>query len=129
MAWYDIIKDTLKLADTVKNQDLYDKLMELRQAVSEMQDVIDELKDKNKTLQTELEELKRIRITEEDIERHEEAYITLKSDPKKIKYCANCFSTTQKLIQFQKCGFTNEDAECPICHTKILYLFKDENRD
>lgn len=115
MTWYEIFKDTLKLAQTVNNAELYDKMIELRGMMSEMQDEIDRLKDENRSYKIRIQELEEINILKEDIELHEDPYITLKNDPEHIKYCAVCWNKDHKLIPV---AFLINHYNCPICKSK-----------
>ncbi|PAV08753.1 hypothetical protein [Methanocorpusculum parvum] len=118
MAWYEIFKDTLKLAQTVNNAELYDKMMELRGMMSDMQDDIDRLKDENKSYINRIQELEKIRVTELDIEYYpNNAYITLKSDQQKIKYCGVCWGKDQKLIPIPR---TFDRYHCSLCGSDWL---------
>ncbi len=102
MTWYDIFNDVMKLADTAKNQELFEILMNLRNSVSEMQDERDRLKDDNRELKNRIRELEQIQVTETDIDYNSsEPCFTLRSDVKKSLYCATCWSEHKKLTRLQ----------------------------
>ena len=84
-----------------------EKLIDIKMAASE-------LEDENRKLKEDIELLK-------DIERHEENYITLKSDLKKIRYCSTCWGDKHKLIQLTK---NNDISNCPICFREIVAASK-----
>lgn len=80
----------------------------------ELIQIIEKLEKEN----NELKEKAKKNLTDK-IERHRDAYITLKGDSQKLIYCSNCFDTNQKLIQAQ----TNEDGTywCPSCKQMGYY--------
>lgn len=94
MGLYDGIKDVAKIVQKADNIDLYMKLLDLGEQALELQ-------NENSKLKEEIARLKKAKITEEKIERHESPYITLSDDPMKLKYCAVCWDTEQKLVQMK----------------------------
>lgn len=56
---------------------------------------------------------------EENIERHKDAYITLKNDPEKLIYCSCCWDTKKALIQGQIVN--TGKYQCPACKTTVYY--------
>lgn len=55
----------------------------------------------NHNLKEENRKLKENKLNIENIERHEDAYITLKNNKEKIIYCSCCFDKDGKLVQAQ----------------------------
>lgn len=112
MGWYEAIKDGINAAQKVDNIPLVNNLIE---AQKQILDLINE----NNKLKIENTELKAKKNLTDKIERHRDAYITLKGDSQKLIYCSNCFDTNQKLIQAQ----TNEDGTywCPSCKQMGYY--------
>lgn len=106
MGWYEAIKDGINAAQKADNIPLVNNLIE---AQKQILDLINE----NNKLKIENVELKAKKDLTDKIERHKDAYITLKGDPQKLIYCSNCFDTNQRLIQAQ----TDEDGTylCPSC--------------
>ena len=95
-----------KLYQKFDNIDMQRKLLELTQEALEMQNEILLLREEN-------DRLKEKQDIRSRIERHKDAYITLKDDEKKLIYCSNCYDTKQQLVQAQ----TDEDGHyvCPSC--------------
>ncbi len=106
MDLYQLVRDLINEAKEQKNLELVDKLIELKLAISEIQ-------DENIELRKRLEQQKKI-------ERHSEGtYITLKDDNLKIHYCATCWGTSQKLIQL-----ASSTGNCPICYNNWIAATK-----
>ena len=95
-----------KLYQKADNIEIQRKVLELTQEALEMQNEILSLRKEN----DKLKEKQNIRSR---IERHKDAYITLKDDEKKLIYCSNCYDTKQQLVQAQ----IDEDGHyvCPSC--------------
>ena len=112
MGWYEAIKDGINAAQKADNIPLVNNLIE---AQKQILDLINE----NNKLKIENTELKAKKNLTDKIERHRDAYITLKGDSQKLIYCSNCFDTNQKLIQAQ----INEDGTywCPSCKQMGYY--------
>ena len=72
MSLYDGIKDVAKIVQQADNIDLYRQLLDLGSQALEMQKIIAELNLENK-------QLKDNKKLEEDIERHSELFVTLRS--------------------------------------------------
>ena len=112
MGWYEAIKDGINAAQKADNIPLVNNLIEAQKQILE-------LINENNKLKIENSELKAKKNLTDKIERHKDAYITLKGDSQKLIYCSNCFDTNQKLIQAQ----TNEDGTywCPSCKQMGYY--------
>ena len=76
MGWYEAIKDGINAAQKADNLPLMKKLLEAEEQILE-------LVQENHQLQEEIKELKETANLEDNIERHKDAYITLKDDPDK----------------------------------------------
>ena len=108
MDLYNLIKDLIDEARKKKNLELVDKLIEIKIAISDIQE--------------ENQKLKRLIEQQQNVERHQEDnYVTLKDDPLKIQYCSTCWGSENKLIQLRE---YNEDTKhyprCPICFDNWL---------
>jgi hypothetical protein len=83
---YDLIKSLMDEAKKRKNNELLDKLLDIKLAVNE-------LEDENRELKSQLEK-------KESIVRHKnKMYVTVKDDPQEIHYCTVCWGRDGKLIQ------------------------------
>ncbi len=102
------IKDVAILMQKAGNIELHEKILNIQATALDMQEEIRQLKEENT-------ELKKVKDLEENIERHQDYYITLKDDCAKIKYCAVCWGLSQKLIQIYA-----QDArpQCPVCNSE-----------
>lgn len=92
MGWYDAIKDGISLAQKADNLPLVQSLIE---AQKQIMDLLQE----NNQLKEEIKKLKVVEDLSQRIERHEDAYITLKDDEENIIYCSCCWDTKRVLVQ------------------------------
>lgn len=108
MDLYQLVRDLIEEAREQKNIELVDKLIEIKLAISEIQ-------DENHALKLQLEE-------QNQIVRHGEGnYITLSDDPLKIQYCSTCWGNDKKLIQLSdKTEVLEGYPRCPICFNNWL---------
>ncbi len=112
MDLYQLVRDLIEEARKQKNLELVDKLIEIKLAISDIQDENDKLKK-------ELEQ-------QVNVIRHADGnYITLKDDDLQIKYCSTCWGNDNKLIQLSD-DKTHSDnyPKCPICFNKWLSATK-----
>lgn len=108
MDLYSLVRDLIEEAREQKNLSLVEKLIDIKLAISELQ-------DENETLKKKLE-------LQDEIVRHtEENYITLKNDGLHIKYCSTCWGNEQKLIQLcPKDQYPSGYPQCPNCFNALL---------
>lgn len=116
MGLYEGLKDLAKVVQQADNIELYSKLLDLSAQALDLQAEIVKLKQEN-------EELREKRVLNSQIERHEDAYITLKDDKQKIVYCSVCWDREKKLIQGQK----NDNGRC-FCGNCKNYYYYDKNQ-
>lgn len=109
MGLYDKIKDIAEAARVAGNVELYRQVLDSCSLVLEFQNELAEAREENNSLKKKLD-------IEDDIERHEELFVTRKSDSMKIKYCAHCWGADGKLIQMDEYQF-----RCPHCKINISY--------
>lgn len=112
MGWYEAIKDGVSAAQKADNLPLVKDLLEAQQQIF---DLINE----NNELKEEIRKLKGIVELEENIERHKDAYITLKDDSDKLIYCSCCWDTRRMLVQGQITS--TGQYQCPACKTMAYY--------
>ena len=112
MGWYEAIKDGINVAQKADNIPLVSELIEAQKQILDLVHENERLKIENQKLIRKQDLLK-------EIERHNDAYITLKNDELKLIYCSNCWDSNQKLVQAQ----TDENGhyECPACKTYGYY--------
>ena len=94
MEIYEVLKDCMIAAKQAENIPLFEKIIETQVQIL---DLINE----NENLKRENRELKDKKIKLDNVERHSDAYITLKDDTEKIIYCSCCFDKDGKLVQAQ----------------------------
>lgn len=112
MGLYEGIKDVAKVIQQADNVELYKQLIELSAQALDLQNEI-------VRLTTENAELKKAKDIENNIERHSEPYITLKSDSEKTLYCSHCWDYERKLIQV-KC-YDSGGFKCTHCENNGAY--------
>ena len=115
MGLYEGIKDVAKIVQQADNIDLYRQLLDLGTQALDMQSEIKRLQEENAKLKGDL-------YRQQNIERHNGIYITLKEDDRKIPYCSTCYGKDDKMIQMEDaaCG----EYQCPVCNM-ITKLDKD----
>lgn len=111
MGLYEGLKDVATLVQKADNIELYRQLLDLSAQALDMQAQIVQLREENDKIRREL-------YQNDNIERHQGIYITLKDDAKKIPYCASCYGKDGKLIQMFDC--TNGNYRCPVCRVVAL---------
>lgn len=111
MSFYEAFKDAVGLAQKTDNIELYRQLLDLSAQALDLQSEVAKLREENA-------ELKRVRVLEEDVAYHLDAYVTKRTDSIPIKYCAACWVDKQKLIPMQDVGMANY--KCPLCHSHIV---------
>ena len=107
MGLYDGIKDVAKVVQQADNIDLYKKLIDLSAQALEMQEEISRLKQ-------EINSLKQTETLENDIEYHEGAFITRKSDKELVKYCASCWADRKVLMPLKR-SIVYGSYQCALC--------------
>lgn len=119
MSIYDLLKDAASIAQKADNIDLYRKLLDVSAQALDMQNELYRLNN-------EINELKKTQDLLPLIERHKEAFITLKNENTELRYCSHCWDAERKLIQL----FCREDRGgfyCP--HCKVDGVFDVEKND
>ncbi len=109
MALYEVIKDCINVAQKADNIPLVQNLIDAQKQILDLINENDMLKRENK-------ELKENKMRMENIERHEDAFITLKNDQKGLIYCSCCFDKDNKLVQAQT---DKEDGKYWCLHANI----------
>ena len=102
---YQLVRDLIDEAKNQKNLELVDRLIEIKLALSEIE-------DENRDLKKRIEELEQSNIIEEDFIRKSE-----KAEGKDIKYCAACWQNNKKLMPYVKSVGGTE--QCSNCHNVI----------
>ena len=106
MGLYEGIKDVAKIVQQADNIDLYRQLLDLGAQALDMQSEIMRLQEENAKLKGDL-------YRQQNIERHDGIYITLKDDDKKIPYWSSCYGKDGMLIQMF--DFSDQQYRCPVC--------------
>lgn len=57
--------------------------------------------------------VKQLDLSDKIIRYSDGLYITLRDDPKNIRYCSTCWGKDGKLVQIGSC-------QCNVCHTHLL---------
>ena len=126
MSLYDLAKDAVSLASKLQNIDLINLLIDIQRNALELQQQLAQVNEKNQTLKSKIKEFEEIRDQEIDVEEHPiQPYVTFKSDPKKIKYCANCWHSEKKKTRFIiKRKYKKVKVRCPKCRTRFWDKYK-----
>jgi len=95
----NIIENAKEIASLIKkynDQELYEKIVDLREQILE-------LRNENLTLKQELNELKQSASIEDSLE-YEQPYYWKKSNGKKVDgpFCQHCYDKDEKLIRLQE---------------------------
>lgn len=110
---YQLVRDLIDEAKNQKNLELVDRLIEIKLALSEIE-------DENRDLKKKIEELEQSNIIEEDLELLPKGYYIRKSEKaegKDIKYCAAYWQNNKKLMPYiDSIGSTKQ---CSNCHNII----------
>lgn len=112
MGWYEALKDGISVAQKADNLQLVRDLLEAQQQIFD-------LVNENNQLKEEIKRLNEVGDIEENIERHKDAYITLKNASEKLIYCSCCWDTKKVLIQGQIVN--TGKYQCPSCKTTAYY--------
>lgn len=112
MSLYDGIKDVAKVMQQADNIELYRQLLDLSSQALDMQAEIARLQDENSRLTKEINKRADViyhKSKAVDSLHDEYPYITLKSDPEQIRYCAVCWGRDNKLIPLY------DELNCFVC--------------
>ena len=124
---YDIIKDLLKAAKAVQNQEVVQLAMDLQEKFFELREDNQNLLDEVKALKTKLEEMEKADLLEEDIEYSHRGFFTLKNETHKIPYCSFCWKKEKKLYPLSQ--FSSwMNFECANCKSKIIVMTDSGNQ-
>lgn len=115
---YDIIKDLMKAARAVQNQEVVQLAMDLQEKFFELREDNDNLLKKIKELELKITSLEQIETTENDLEYDVDGTITIKGDSKKILYCGCCWKQEHKLIPLSHLG-NGRIYQCGVCKSRI----------
>ena len=120
---YDIIKDLLKAAKNVQNQEVVQLAMDLQEKFFELREDNDKLLDEIKDLKEKIKILEQAEINETEIEYYDKGFITLKKDSYKIPYCSFCWKKEHKLFPIAQRG-TWCQYHCSNCSADIIVMSK-----
>ena len=112
MSIYDAFKDALSVAQKSDNIDLYKQLLDLSSQALDLQ-------EEKQRLRSENDEVRKIKIDKNRVERHNAPYITLAGDSDEILYCSRCWDVERKLVQVE-CKRTGS-FRCPNCNNGGVY--------
>ena len=112
---YQLIKDLIEEAKKTKNDSMVRQLIDIKLALSDLQ-------DENKKLKEQLEQ-------QQQIVRHSDGnYITLKDDELNIQYCSTCWGREKVLIQLDAEEVRSGLPRCPICFNNWLRARNSSNQ-
>ena len=111
---YQLVRDLIDEAKNQKNLELVDRLIEIKLALSEIE-------DENRDLKKRIEELEQSNIIEEDLELLPKGYYIRKSEKaegRDIKYCAACWQNSKKLMPYV--DSIGGAKQCSNCHNSLI---------
>ena len=121
---YDIIKDLLKAAKTVQNQEVVQLAMDLQEKFFELREDNEKLLNEIKELTNKLTVLEEAKVLEADIEYYDKGFLTLRTEEYKIPYCSYCWKKEHKLFPLaQKSGWYQY--HCSSCNADIVVMLKN----
>lgn len=91
------------------------QLIELQNKILAIQSEAFKYIEDNHDLSMQIKKLQKQLDKLDEVERHQEHYITLKNDPLKIKYCATCYGKDGSLIQLNDYTEDRGCAYCTVC--------------
>lgn len=118
---YDIIKDLLKAAKAVQNQEVVQLAMDLQEKFFELREDNEKLLDEIKDLKTKLSDMEKADLLEENIEYSHRGFFTLKTEKHKIPYCSFCWKKEHKVLPLAQNGGWYS-FECAECKNKIIVM-------
>lgn len=111
---YQLIKDLIEEAKKTRNDSMVSQLIDIKLALSDLQ-------DENKKLKEQLEQ-------QQQIVRHLDGnYITLKDDELNVQYCSTCWGREKVLIQLDAEEDRSGLPRCPICFNNWLRARNSSN--
>lgn len=113
MDMYQLIRDLIDEAKKEKNLEMVNQLIELKLALSEIQ-------DENNDLKRRIVELEQACIVEDDLELQPQGYFVRKSEREEgkiIKYCVACWHNTKKLMPYT--SSVGREIKCSNCQNVI----------
>ena len=97
-----------------------DQLIELQNKILAVQTEAYKYIEDNHDLSMQIKKLQDILDKRDEVERHKEHYITLKSDSLNIKYCATCYGKDGSLIQLDDYTDNRGCAYCSVCKNNYV---------
>ncbi len=119
--FYDVLKELIKLAKQVRNQEVVDLALDLQEKFFELREENDELNYKIKELVDKLNDLEKANVLEKDIKYYEKGFLTLNTDKIKIPYCSLCWKKEHKLMPLSQRGAWFQ-YRCGNCHTDVTVM-------
>jgi hypothetical protein len=112
---YQLVRDLIDEAKEQKNLELVDKLIEIKLAMSDIQ-------EQNNLLKEKIKELEETSILDTDLELLPQGYYIRKSekvDGKEIRYCVACWQNIHKLMPYVSSA--GRALQCNNCHSFLMH--------
>lgn len=123
---YEIIKDLLKAAKTVQNQEVVQLAMDLQEKFFELREDNEKLLGEIKELKTKLSDLEKADLQEDQIEYSAKGFFVLKGDHKKLPYCSFCWKKEHKVYPLARYGAVYQ-YQCANCKSKVTVIYDGED--
>jgi len=104
----DLLSKATKIAREKKDQELLSAITEIQSQFIDLREEVESIK-------------KKLDISDKVIRHSDGLYVTIKDDPKNIRYCSTCWGKDGKLVQIG-------NRQCHVCHTWLLG-YKDNLED
>ncbi len=106
MSAYEIGKELLEIAVTIKNKDLHSKIHELNKEIADIQ-------QENLTLKKKVADLEDTLNTKESLTFEDHVYWSLKNGKKDGPFCSKCWDVDKRLVRLRT--LQNSFRTCPNC--------------
>lgn len=103
---YELIKQLFSLAEKFHDAEMQERLLQIQAGLFDLRDEIENLKEQNRDLSSQIEELEKSKNLEDDLEMTKAGQLIRKSESGRgICYCPACWENFRKLfplVQTQK---------------------------
>lgn len=114
MSIYDGLKDAAKVLKEADKIEQYKQILEAQEKMLDMQTKI-------KQLEEEVSELRKTKITNEELEYRDKSYWLDEDGP----FCSRCWDADRKLVRLRQQNHQKSDYDCDNCQTKNIRIFPE----
>lgn len=121
---YDIIKDLVSMAKSIRNHEMMQLAMDLQERYFESREEKDNLLKTISNLNEHIRLLEESKVKESDIKYYHRGFLTLNTEANKLPYCSYCWKKEHKLYPLSQYGSWCE-FHCSSCNTNIVVMTED----